>query len=149
VLFRSTDLGRLVDELLVLLRPELERRKIQVVWQERRDPPSLPLDRNQIEQVLVNVLKNATESIGEGGTLTLALTPDHLTLRDTGPGISAEVGPLLFTPFFSTKRDGRGLGLTLVREILAQHGLGFRLGNWEREEGGEKRVGGAEFWMGW
>lgn len=143
---RPTDLGRLLDELLILLRPELERRRIQVAWAERRDPPSLPLDRNQIEQVLVNVLKNAMEAIGEDGRITLCLGADHLAVRDSGPGIPGDVGPLLFTPFFSTKRDGRGLGLTLVREILTHHGFSFHLMNWE---GGGDGGGGAEFWMGW
>ncbi len=50
-----------------------------------------------------------------------------LTIRDHGPGIPAEVGERLFTPFFTTKRDGRGIGLTLVAEILGAHGLEYAL----------------------
>ena len=101
----------------------------------------MDLDRNQIEQVLVNVLKNAMESIGEDGRIALRLVSDGerpvLAISDTGPGIPEEVRPLLFTPFFSTKRDGRGLGLTLIREILTAHGAGFGLEN--------RAEGGAEF----
>lgn len=137
---RPCDLRRLLDEILLLLRPELERRRIGVEWETTEAVPSVELDRNQIEQVLVNVLKNAMESIGEDGRIGLRLFLEGertvLTVSDTGPGIPEDVRPLLFTPFFSTKRDGRGLGLTLVREILTAHDARFGL---------ENREGGAEF----
>lgn len=141
---RPTDLGRLVDELLVLLRPELERRAIVCSWTGRQPVGPLVMDRNQIEQVLVNVLRNAVEAIGEQGTIALSLTHASgrtiLSIRDSGAGLADDVLPLLFTPFFTTKRDGRGLGLTLVREILAQHGYAFSLA----PAGGGR---GAEFRM--
>jgi signal transduction histidine kinase len=137
---------RLIDEVLLLLRPELEHRRIACGWEMAETVPPVLLDRNQIEQVLVNVLKNAMESIGEDGRIALRLEREEgrtlLAVQDTGAGIPGEVQPLLFTPFFTTKRDGRGLGLTLVQEILAQHRFDFRL---EGVPGG-----GAEFrvWMG-
>ena len=138
---RPCDLKGLVDDILVLMRPELEERRIACAW-ERAEPldPAL-LDKNQLEQVLVNVLKNAMESIGEGGTIALRLESvggrPALTVGDTGAGIPEEVRARLFTPFFSTKRDGRGLGLTVIREILAQHRFEFSLQ--------ERPGGGAEF----
>ena len=64
---RPTDVKQLVDEILMLLRPELDRRRIAVDWEASEAIPPVELDRNQIEQVLVNVLKNAMESIGEDG----------------------------------------------------------------------------------
>jgi nitrogen fixation/metabolism regulation signal transduction histidine kinase len=130
---RPCDLRQLVDEILVLLRPELERRRIRCEWEASGPVPPVELDRNQIEQVLVNVLRNAMESIGEDGRIGLRLAREGertvLAVSDTGPGIPDEVRPFLFTPFFSTKRDGRGLGLTLVREILTAHGARFGLEN--------------------
>jgi nitrogen fixation/metabolism regulation signal transduction histidine kinase len=137
---RPTDVKRLVDEILLLLRPELDRRRIRIEWE--RDEPSAPvaLDRNQIEQVLVNVLKNAMESIGEDGRIALRLDRDSLVVRDSGSGIPEDIRSLLFTPFFSTKRNGRGLGLTLVQEILSAHGFAFSLAPAEG--------GGAEFRVG-
>ena len=91
------------------------------------------LDKNQIEQVLVNVMQNAIDAIARDGTLTLALATNGgkplLSVRDSGPGIPPDVQPHLFTPFFSTKRQGRGVGLTLIREILTQHDLDFDLRN--------------------
>jgi two-component system nitrogen regulation sensor histidine kinase NtrY len=137
---RPTDLKRLVDEILILLRPELDRRRIQIEWERAEPLPPIDLDRNQIEQVLVNVLKNALESIGEDGKILLRLDAGSLAIQDSGSGISEEVRALLFTPFFSTKRNGRGLGLTLVQEILSAHGFEFSLGPGEG--------GGAEFRMG-
>jgi nitrogen fixation/metabolism regulation signal transduction histidine kinase len=139
---RPHDVRQLVEEVLLLLKPELQTRRIR--WDWAPEPPALPpvaLDRNQMEQVLVNVLKNAMESIGEDGRITLRLSREEratvLAIRDTGAGIAPSIQADLFTPFFSTKRNGRGLGLTLVQEILAQHGFDFRL---------EGRVGeGAEF----
>ena len=83
-------------------------------------------------------MKNAMEAIGQNGRLTLALRSErgHLTLEiaDSGPGLAEAARGRLFTPFFSTKRDGRGLGLTVVREILVQHRFEFDLDN--SEEGG-------------
>src|SRR3954468_11728687 len=140
---RATDVKQLVDEILILLRPELDRRRIAVRWEASETIPPVELDRNQIEQVLVNVLKNAQESIGEDGAITLRLGNGErpsLSIEDSGPGIPEDVRALLFTPFFSTKRNGRGLGLTLVQEILSAHGFEFSLGAGEG--------GGAEFRVG-
>ncbi|MGD2115135.1 MAG: ATP-binding protein [Acidobacteriota bacterium] len=135
---RPCDVATLLDEILILLGPELARRRIEHRWTEREPVPEISLDRNQMEQVLVNVLKNAMEAIGEDGWIELALTRETLTIRDTGPGLAPEVRERLFTPFFSTKRDGRGLGLTLAHEVLGRHGFDHALRN--RPEGGAELV---------
>ena len=149
---RATHLKQLLDEILLLWRPELDRRRIRVTWERAEPLPPIELDRNQIEQVLVNVLKNAVESIGEDGAIALSLgweagrngsaprSRPVLAIEDSGPGIPEDVQPLLFTPFFSTKKNGRGLGLTLVQEILSAHGFEFSLG--------PGKGGGAEFRVG-
>ncbi|WP_240731485.1 ATP-binding protein [Hymenobacter radiodurans] len=79
--------------------------------------------------MLINITKNALESIGEHGTITIRtrLQPPLLQIEDDGPGIAPEVQRRLFTPFFSTKRDGQGIGLTMIRDILLQHGFRFSL----------------------
>ena len=137
---RPCDLRVLLEEILILLRPQLEERRIAVVWLAREEAV-LELDRNQLEQVLVNVFKNAIEAIGTDGQIELRLAREggRLLLRvaDSGPGIPEEVRPLLFTPFFSTKRDGRGLGLTLIREILTGHGCDFGLSSRPDRRGAE------------
>ncbi|HLE83185.1 MAG TPA: ATP-binding protein [Thermoanaerobaculia bacterium] len=141
---RPCDVATLVEEILLLLGPELARRRIAWAWDERREAPPVELDRNQLEQVLVNVLQNAMEAIDEDGRIGVSLTLEAtahpvLAIRDTGPGISEEARNRLFTPFFSTKRNGRGLGLTLAHEILTQHGFDFALES-HPEGGAEFRV---------
>lgn len=130
---RPCVLKDLVDDILVLMGPQLAARRIEVRWTEAADAGPSLLDRNQIEQVLVNVVKNAMEAIGTDGRIALALRPERghvlLEITDSGPGLSADARDRVFTPFFSTKRDGRGLGLTVVREILGQHRFAFELDN--------------------
>ncbi len=90
------------------------------------------IDRNQIEQALINILKNSFEAIGaENGMVSVRTSAERnsllLEVTDTGPGI--ERSELLFTPFYSTRTDGRGLGLTVVAQILENHGCEFSLEN--------------------
>ena len=118
-----------------LATPQLAARRIEVDWIEFAESGPSLLDRNQIEQVLLNVVKNAMEAIGVDGRIRLSLRAERghlvLTITDSGPGLPDTVRGRLFTPFFSTKRDGRGLGLTVVREILTQHRFEFALDNAE------------------
>src|SRR5690606_26084078 len=89
------------------------------------------IDRALMEQALVNILKNAMEAIGTDGTVTIRVARAHgrtrVSIEDTGPGLAPEVREHLFTPFFSTKEAGQGIGLTLVQEILMRHGFDFSL----------------------
>jgi len=137
------DLRALCADIASLVEPELERRRIRLDWQPPAAFPHVPLDKNQMEQVLLNVLKNAMEAIGEDGTVSVRLFQNGsrpgLAVRDTGAGIAAEVAAHLFSPFFSTKREGQGIGLTLTREILTQHDLDFDLRNVE-PRGAEFRI---------
>ena len=96
-------------------------------------------DAGQIEQVVINLLKNATESGGPAGEVTLAITSQgargvRITVSDRGPGMNPEVMEKALVPFYSTKDQGTGLGLTLCREIVEAHGGAIRLEN--RDGGG-------------
>jgi two-component system nitrogen regulation sensor histidine kinase NtrY len=86
-------------------------------------------DSQLMEQALVNVIKNSIESIGSQGKIDFVfdLLSRQLIIRDNGMGISEEGNEQLFSPFFSTKKDGQGIGLTMVREILLNHGFEFSL----------------------
>ncbi len=134
------DLGRLAEGVALLFRPECEERGIALKvdaggW---REPVSL--DEHQMEQVLVNVVRNAVEAVDRGGAVTIGTRVSAgrpcMVVEDSGPGIPAEAQAALFTPFFSTKANGRGIGLTLAQEILNQHGFGFSL---ESQAGGPTR----------
>ena len=109
-----------------------ERARRRIAWRTAAtDVGVLPLDRVQIEHALLNVVKNAIEAIGEDGTIAVTVARDgarvRLTVEDSGPGIEDHVREQLFTPFFTTKPDGQGVGLTMVQEILQNHGAEFSL----------------------
>lgn len=86
------------------------------------------LDAMLFEQVLVNIIKNAVESIGEKGEVVIRTSsPATLEVIDNGAGISKETEAKLFSPFFSTKPNGQGIGLIFIREVLMRHGCSFSL----------------------
>ncbi len=135
------DLHELLRSVHVLMSAECERRNIVWQWDLSDSPITVAADVNQMEQVIVNVVKNACESIETDGTIVIRTTTSptpRLSLIDSGSGISTAERSLLFAPFYSTKKNGQGIGLTLIREILVNHGFGFNLVSKEC---------GAEFWI--
>ncbi len=124
------DLHQLLKTVETLMQVQCNRQKIVWQWQLGSETFDVPIDVQQFEQVLVNIIKNAVEAIESTGTITAitALRPvKTLVIQDTGSGFTAAVQQQLFTPFFSTKVNGQGIGLTLVREILMNHGFRFTL----------------------
>lgn len=91
------------------------------------EPIAVSLDRVLMEQVLVNVVKNAKESIGNDGSIEIATAPGKLIVTDNGAGISPEAESHIFAPFYSTKPSGQGLGLMVTAEVLRRHGFRFSL----------------------
>ncbi len=124
------DVADLLQQLRRLMGAEADRRRIHFVL-DLQPMPDVMLDRALMEQALVNVLKNAVEAIGADGTVTLRTGVvsgrPRVVIEDSGPGLAPEVRAHLFTPFFSTKEAGQGIGLTLVQEILMRHGFDFSL----------------------
>ncbi len=132
-----TDLNEMLRSLSLLMQPVFQRHSICCKLELASQPMVILLDPQQLEQVLLNVLKNAMEAIGDNGSITIntQLSPARLTITDTGSGIPDNVRASLFTPFFSTKEYGQGIGLIMVREILVNHGFTFSL-----ESDPEKKV---------
>lgn len=93
------------------------------------------LDASLFEQVLVNIIKNAAESIEhapagsirQGEVIVRTIAPSTIEVVDNGPGITKETEAKLFSPFFSTKPNGQGIGLVFIREVLVRHGCTFSL----------------------
>ena len=86
------------------------------------------MDASLFEQVLVNIIKNAAESIEKDGEIIVrTLSPAIVEVVDNGKGISKEVEAKLFSPFFSTKLNGQGIGLIFIRKVLMRHGCTFSL----------------------
>jgi two-component system, NtrC family, nitrogen regulation sensor histidine kinase NtrY len=142
---RPCDLRRLFEDLGSLFSAEFRRRRVCLEWDVDPEMTPVPIDKNQMEQVFVNILKNSLEAIGEDGRITIRLGRNGLgpfvAIEDSGPGIPENVRQNLFTPFFSTKPDGQGIGLTLIQEILLHHGFRFSL---ESPAGGPTRF---SIWM--
>lgn len=125
------NLKDLVQETAWLFKSDFESRRIKIEMEWKQCDPIVRLDRNQFGQALVNIVKNAIEAIGENGTISIRMgelsNRRFLIIEDTGSGIPQKVRENLFTPFFSTREKGQGIGLTLVQEILDQHGFEFSL----------------------
>jgi len=91
------------------------------------DLPELPLDREQMKRVFINLFKNAVEVLESGGDIQVTARPTgkdgmvRIEVADNGPGISVEDVSRLFEPYFSRKKKGGGLGLAIVERIIADH----------------------------
>ena len=134
-----TDLNVLLRAAAEVMQALLTEYEIALTLDLHPGPLWLQGDRAQLEQVVINALTNARESIGRGGRIHISShgNPAGFVVADNGPGIPTEVNEKLFTPFFSTKSTGQGVGLTLTREILEAHGAGYRL---RTEEDGWTRL---------
>jgi signal transduction histidine kinase len=128
---QPTDLAEMLARIETLTAAMRARLAVTWHWAVEGGLPPLALDRVQMEQALVNIVKNAIEAAGEGGRVTIRLGLDGArpvaVVEDSGPGIPEEVREHLFTPFFTSKPDGQGIGLTMVQEILSNHHLEFSL----------------------
>ena len=125
----SVNLNHLVLAVVDLFKIKAQQQGVSFDLQLTENPFLINADALQLEQVMINIVKNAIESIGAHGTIQIVINPNvrQLQFIDSGKGISAEHVEKLFSPFFSTKKDGQGIGLTLVREILLNHGYTFSL----------------------
>jgi two-component system nitrogen regulation sensor histidine kinase NtrY len=134
------DVQELLESISLLMRAESSQRQIEWKFELHAQLDAVPMDRGQMEQVFLNIVKNAIEAIGERGTITIRsgirAGRRFVEIEDTGCGISPQVRANLFTPFFSTKEHGQGIGLTLIEEILDQHRFEFAL---EGQPGGPTR----------
>ncbi len=122
---RLASLNDVVSETVGLLRPELEDRGLIVRERLAATLPHSPLDPAQMKQVIVNLIKNASQAMTKGGVLSVrtgeASDGVFLSIADTGGGIPQDQINRIFEPFFTTKRKGSGLGLMIVQRIVREH----------------------------
>ena len=120
------DLNGLVERLLNLYAHQARTQGVQIVPMLDPDLPAVLLDQEPMEAALVNLIKNALESMPDGGTLTVITrrVPQGvaLDLIDTGCGIDDQTARRMFEAFYTTKQDGSGLGLPTARRIIEAHG---------------------------
>ncbi len=122
-------LREVVERMAVLMSPAMQERRI--VFETLVLPPGLEIvaDPDLLDQVLINLLKNAVEAVGAQADASVSLSArlDEsgraiMQVTDNGPGIPPEIADKIFVPFFTTKREGSGVGLSLARQIMLAHG---------------------------
>lgn len=126
---RQVDLVQLLQDLIGLMQQKAGEKDIRFVGVLPNEPVFVIADPQQLEQALINIAKNAMEAIQYNGEVVFTLDryARTLAIADTGSGFTDSEAEQLFSPFFSTKPDGQGIGLTLVKEILVNHGFEFSL----------------------
>jgi nitrogen fixation/metabolism regulation signal transduction histidine kinase len=136
---RPAHIGAVMDDILWLNREQCHSRAIDLSWGRRDAVGTLQLDVQLMEQALLNIVKNAIEAIDAGnaargttgGAIRIELQATangaQLSVVDSGGGLDATPMRQLFTPFFSTKKGGQGIGLMFVREVLSRHGCSWSL----------------------
>ena len=125
LMFETCDLAVLIEEVLDFNEPEAQKQNVQV----KRDIQALPpiqLDQSQFKQALLNLIINGVQAMEDGGTLTVRAKPLNeeiqIDVEDTGQGIEPEQFDKIFDLFISTKAEGTGVGLTIVKQIIEGHG---------------------------
>lgn len=125
VQLKVVSLNAIVEKTVELLRPEIDNRGVTVTLKLARNLAGAQIDAAQMQQVLVNLVKNAVQAMTTGGSLTLQTgeTSDGIwvSVADTGGGIPEEQINRIFEPFYTTKKKGTGLGLMIVQRIVRAH----------------------------
>jgi PAS domain S-box-containing protein len=127
---RRLDLNLLVGEVVTLVRPDAEMRRVQLAVETAPALPPVQGDRVQLQQVLLNLLLNAMEAVNEDPPakrlVTVRAGPAgatvEVTVSDTGRGIPEDQLSRVFEPFFTSKPNGLGMGLAISRSIIEAHG---------------------------
>lgn len=123
--------AKLIDEALAYCQAEADRHGVQLQLKIARDLPPVRVDALQIEQVIVNLVRNAAEALADAGRFDGRVTLEAereradevvIRVRDNGPGFDPDLIERVATPFTTTKPDGLGLGLSLARSIVEAHG---------------------------
>jgi signal transduction histidine kinase len=122
---RLSNLNTTVEHAVMLARQQVFSKPIHIELHKAPDMPDVEHDSDQIHQVLLNLLLNAVQSMEGGGTVQVEIAPREsyacVTVTDTGRGIAPQHLTNIFRPFFTTKGNGTGLGLSLARRIVEEH----------------------------
>ena len=126
---KQIDLNQIIRSVATLMTIKAAENHVILQMEISETPFYIMADELQMEQAIINIVKNAIEAITNKGVVKFTTNQQHkqLNITDNGKGITAEQSEQLFSPFYTTKKDGQGIGLTLVREILINHGFEFSL----------------------
>jgi signal transduction histidine kinase len=128
---RPADVRELLTTIGAFVRRDCEAARVKLEVEVPKELPPIQIDADQIRQAILNLVRNAKESMPEGGTAVLGarLEPDAVALfvKDQGAGIPEDAIDRIFDPFYSTKLTGTGLGLALCQQIVTEHGGQLRV----------------------
>jgi signal transduction histidine kinase/HAMP domain-containing protein len=125
---QEKDAGDLAADLVAFFAGEASQKGVNVELHVDKDLPKIAVDADRLRQALLNLLRNGVEACGKGGTVRMAARRARdgegvaIVVEDNGPGVPRDVRDKLFSPFFTTKAGGTGLGLVLTREIVREQG---------------------------
>jgi len=119
------DLNQLISESISIIKPEADKKQIRLNLHSVSKLPQIQADSSQLKQALLNLLLNSLQAIEKSGEISITSETSNgwisVEIKDTGPGISPENLSRVFTPFFTTKKEGVGLGLGIVERIVQNH----------------------------
>lgn len=123
---KALTVNKIVSDLLNMLEKEMQEHGVTTERDLSMNLPKVKIDQRQFRRALLNILKNSLEAMPDGGEISVATRFDsdrvRISISDTGMGIEEDHMNRIFTPFFSTKEMGTGLGLPLAQQIVAEHG---------------------------
>ena len=125
--FEDLDVGTLLDHMYRLFRKDMAGDHIRFQVHKPSQPMTICADSMMIQQVLINLIKNAMEAVKGGDDKSIELSADSrndkviIRVRDNGKGIEAEDLEKVFIPFYTTKKNGSGIGLSLSKQIMRLH----------------------------
>jgi signal transduction histidine kinase len=124
--FHPANLNMTIEQAVVLTRQQVRTKPIQVIFEPNPSLPMVEHDPALIQQVILNLLLNGIQAISGAGEVQVTLNQERdsvvIQVSDTGRGISTEALPRIFKPFFTTRTEGTGLGLSLANSIVQSHG---------------------------
>ncbi len=119
------DFGELLQRTIVFLQPDADNQQVQLKLTMPNPELSWPVDGDLLQQVLLNLLQNSLAATSSGGEIEVGAEQRgeslHLWVADTGCGLTTEDQAKMFDPFFTTRKEGTGLGLAMVQQIVEQH----------------------------
>ncbi len=123
--FKDENVNDIIRDVVINFEPELARQGVRTVFNLAEDSGTVQADRDKLNQVFTNLVHNAIEAMPRGGTITITTEPvdDHVRVlvEDSGVGIPEESQKKVYSPYYTTKKQGFGLGLSLIQDIVARH----------------------------
>lgn len=124
---RSCNINDCITQAVTFVKSEADNRNIDISIHYSAESIIKGIDIDLFQQALINILRNAMESIDKNGKISIDISENHIFITDNGKGIDAKIAENIFRPFFSTKKGGQGIGLMMIADILTKHGFKYSI----------------------